>query len=67
MVRCALVRPEDEKFVVERINRAEVEEKHSIMRITLNNFLLIDEIYIYYKPPLEDPKEEVNALSNKNN
>ena len=64
LVRCSLVTSEDKIFIPEDINRAEVEEKHSILRRNFKDSLLEHEPYIYYRTPLN---AEADALSNKDN
>ena len=65
LVRCALVQSEEGVFVLEDIQRAKVEEKHSILRMNFNDFLQIHVSYVYSRMPVEETEAEAEALSNK--
>ena len=49
LVKHAPVRTEDEELFVEDINRAEMEERYSLLRRNFTDFLQIHESYIYYR------------------
>ena len=56
LVRYTLVTIKDSNLILDDINGAEVEEKHSQIRRKYNNFLKIHKSYILHRLPQEDPR-----------